>query len=226
MTDKRSKQRKKQEEKLEEILPLAEVQLMAKGMVGFSPNEIIDNCSLSRATYYKEAPNITTIYLLLGIKGVNAIINMVSRIENTKLPVREKIAAFLTAKKILKDSHPVLFECIVISQLELVRKDNSMELIELFDTRLEILDKFVNDKLNEAIAEGHLNSITQTNNVFFRETLLQQFMQNSDLSYTEQLEKLNSLMPWTQDQDKSNKAMIDKIMANIFKDESIILNQL
>ena len=63
MAEKRSKQRKKLEEKLEEILPLAEVKIMAKGMVGFSPNEIIDDCSLSRATYYKVAPNATTIYI-------------------------------------------------------------------------------------------------------------------------------------------------------------------
>lgn len=226
MAEKRSKQRKKLEEKLEEILPLAEVKIMAKGMVGFSPNEIIDDCSLSRATYYKVAPNATTIYILLGIKGVNAIINMVSKIENSTLPAREKIAAFLTAKKILKDTHPVLFESVVLAQLEIVRKDNSIEHIELFDSRLQALDKFVSNQLNEAMGEGQLNEISQTNNVYFRETLLQEFIFNSSLSYANQIERLNSLLPWKQEQVKSNKAMIDKIMASIFKDESIILSQL
>lgn len=225
-SDQRSKQRKKQEEKLEEILPLAEVQLRAKGIVGFSPNDIIDNCSLSRATYYKEAPNITSIYLLLGVKGLNLLINMILRIEKTNLPPRDQLTAFITAKKILKDTHPVLYECIILSQLELVRKDNSADLINLFDIRAKTLDDFTNKKLNEAIYKSELKPLNQINNIHFREVLAKEFMLNSNLSFVEQAEKLNEILPWKDTSDKSNKAMIDKIMANIFKDESIILSQL
>jgi AcrR family transcriptional regulator len=102
----------RREKDFEEIQVLAIGLLEKNGFKHLKLEQIIDECIVSRVTFYKFVPSKEALYSILAVRGLNIWLDYIARVNKFQGVTRVKMIGHFVAYYMLSKAHPVLFKCI------------------------------------------------------------------------------------------------------------------
>lgn len=163
MTEKKVKPRRKTkltpEERMQELLSLAEAAIQDEGLAKISLNRLVNECSFSRGTFFTDIPNKEALYAHLAIKGMRQWLEIIAKGKDFQGTARERFLVLHVAHMIFIKTHPILYECIYIANLNIIRVELDQETIERLDKKTELLIDSIEACIKEAISNGELQPL-------------------------------------------------------------------
>jgi len=156
---KRFKTKLTQEERLQELLSLAEAAIMDKGLVDIRLNQLVEQCSFSRGTFFSDLPNKETLFAQLAIKGMSYWIELIEKGKKFKGSPRERFLTFHVAHMITIKTHPILYECIYIANINITRRALDEVTIAKLDSKTSQVLDYIEGYVNEGLAAGDLEPL-------------------------------------------------------------------
>lgn len=156
MSEKRSKSRQIEEERLKEITLIAEDIITEKGVGGLTLQEAISKSSISRGTFYKLIPSKETLITYLGIKGVNYWLELVRKAIDYDALARERLLVLYATHVLFNKLKPINYQCLFIANSESNKLLVNGELNDILDVRINDLINYIDNCLRLAIGEGNL----------------------------------------------------------------------
>ena len=154
MEEKRSRARLVADKRIKEITLLAELIIVKRGFKDLTLQEVIEQSSISRGTFFKLIPNKETLLTHLGIKGINSWIELINKTKDFAGLAREKLLVLHASQVITSKLNRITYHSIFISNAELNRLAVQPELNLILDDRINELIQFYNSCIQMGIKEG------------------------------------------------------------------------
>jgi len=156
MSEKRSRSRQVEEERLREITLIAEGIIAKKGIGGLTLQEAISKSSISRGTFYKLIPSKETLITYLGIKGVNYWLELVRKSIKYDALSRERLLVLYASHVLFNKLKPINYQCLFIANSEANKLLVNDELNDILDVRVNDLINYIDSCVRLGISEGNL----------------------------------------------------------------------
>lgn len=157
MNERRSKIRIREENRLQEILLIAEEQIEKNGIKGINMSDIIARSGISRATIYSAFENKETLIALLAIKGINQLFTLTQKAKDYGKFARIKLLTFLTGHSIFIQRYSLLFQCIYESNTLSSREKMNKNTEALFDLKVHEIIEEIQFYIELAIANKEID---------------------------------------------------------------------
>lgn len=170
MSEKRSRSRQVEDERLREITLIAEKIIATKGIGGLTLQEAISKSSISRGTFYKLIPSKETLITYLGIKGVNYWLELVRKSIKYDALSRERLLVLYATHVLFNKLKPINYQCLFIANSESNKLLVNNELNDILDVRVNDLINYIDNCIRLGVNEGNLTiqpDITSTDLAFF-----------------------------------------------------------
>ncbi|MFW5432369.1 MAG: TetR/AcrR family transcriptional regulator [Methylophilaceae bacterium] len=155
MSEKRSRSRQVEEERLQEITLIAEGIIAKKGVGGLTLQEAISKSSISRGTFYKLIPSKETLITYLGIKGVNYWLELVRKSINNNALSRERLLVLSATHVLFNKLKPINYQCLFIANSESNKLLVNDELNDILDVRIHDLINYIDSCIRLGVSEGN-----------------------------------------------------------------------
>ena len=152
--EKRSKARLSADKRIKEITLLAELIIVKRGFKELTLQEVIEQSSISRGTFFKLIPNKETLIAHLGVKGINSWLELINKTQNFEGLAREKLLILHASQVITSKLNRITYHSILIANAELNRLAVAPELNLILDDRVNELIQFYNLCIQLGIKEG------------------------------------------------------------------------
>lgn len=228
MSEKRSRSRQVEEERLREITQIAEDIIAEKGIGGLTLQEAISKSSISRGTFYKLIPSKETLVTYLGIKGVNYWLELVRKAINYDALSRERLLVLYATHVLFNKLKPINYQCLFIANSEANKLLVSAELNDILDVRVNDLINYIDSCIRLGIKEENLALAANIDTIdlaFFiwanrygaTVTATNYKISNADLTHKYKLFTDYSLdnMSW---KPLSSELNYERVLIDIFKD--------
>lgn len=156
MSEKRSRSRQVEEERLREITAIAEDIISEKGIGGLTLQEAISKSSISRGTFYKLIPSKETLITYLGIKGVNFWLELIRKAINYNAMSRERLLVLYATHVLFNKLKPINYQCLFIANSESNKLLVNHDLNEILDVRINDLISYIDNCIRLGVKEGNL----------------------------------------------------------------------
>ncbi len=160
MSEKRSRSRQVEEERLREITLIAEGISAEKGIGGLTLQEAISKSSISRGTFYKLIPSKETLITYLGIKGVNYWLELVRKAINYDALSRERLLVLYATHVLFNKLKPINYQCLFIANSESNKLLVDRDLNDILDVRVNDLINYIDNCIKLGVSEGNLQMPT------------------------------------------------------------------
>ena len=157
MSEKRSRSRQVEEERLREITLIAEDIIAKKGIGGLTLQEAIAKSSISRGTFYKLIPSKETLITYLGIKGVNYWLELVRKSIKYDALSRERLLVLYATHVLFNKLKPINYQCLFIANSESNKMLVNNELNDILDVRINDLINYIDSCIRLGITENNLS---------------------------------------------------------------------
>ena len=154
MEEKRSKARLAADRRIKEITLIAELIIVKRGFKDLTLQEVIEQSSISRGTFFKLIPNKETLITHLGIKGINLWLELINKTKDFEGLAREKLLVLHASQVITSKLNRITYHSIFTSNAELNRLVVQPELTLILDDRINELIQFYNSCIQQGIKEG------------------------------------------------------------------------
>jgi AcrR family transcriptional regulator len=154
--EKRSRRRLVEEKRIEEVTHLAEQVMQKKGIHALTLQELIDDCSISRGTFYKQFPSKETLITYLGIKALNFWAGLLDKAEHYDGLSRERLMVLHASHVLCHHLNFNSYQCIFIANSEANRIAVSPELNTILDDRMHKLIDYIQMCVELAVQEKNL----------------------------------------------------------------------
>ena len=118
MEEKRSRARLVADKRIKEITLLAELIIVKRGFKDLTLQEVIEQSSISRGTFFKLIPNKETLLTHLGIKGINSWIELINKTKDFEGLAREKLLVLHASQVITSKLNRITYHSIFILSLQ------------------------------------------------------------------------------------------------------------
>ncbi|MEE9331708.1 MAG: TetR/AcrR family transcriptional regulator [Methylophilaceae bacterium] len=156
MSEKRSRSRQVEEERLREITLIAEGIIAKKGIGGLTLQEAISQSSISRGTFYKLIPSKETLITYLGIKGVNYWLELVRKSIHYDALSRERLLVLYATHVLFNKLKPINYQCLFIANSESNKLLVNDDLTDILDVRINDLINYIDSCIRLGVNEGNL----------------------------------------------------------------------
>lgn len=158
MTDeRRSKQRVKDEARLELVIQTAERFIIEKGFGSLIISDLIKETSIQRNAFYKLIPNVNTLITYMAIKGYNHAISFAERaLKCEEKQSRQKVIAIFIGHMLFMKRYPILNSCIYEANMLTHRSQVPEQINALYDTKQSLAIDYVKRQVSRGILEGEL----------------------------------------------------------------------
>ena len=227
MSEKRSRSRQVEEERLREITQIAEDIISVKGIGGLTLQEAISKSSISRGTFYKLIPSKETLITYLGIKGVNYWLELVRKSVKFDALSRERLLVLYATHVLFNKLKPINYQCLFIANSESNKLLVNQDLNNILDVRINDLINYIDHCIRLGISENNLTIDPDINSLdlaFFiwairygaTVTASNYKINNTDLTYKYKLFSDYSLdnMGW---KPLSTELNYERVLIDIFK---------
>lgn len=228
MSEKRSRSRQVEEERLREITAIAEDIITEKGIGGLTLQEAISKSSISRGTFYKLIPSKETLITYLGIKGVNFWLELIRKAINYNALSRERLLVLYASHVLFNKLKPINYQCLFIANSESNKMLVNPDLNEILDVRVNDLISYIDNCIRLGVKEGNLEinpNIESLDLAFFiwanrygaTVTASNYKISNADLTYKYKLFSDYNLdnMNW---KPLSSELNYERVLIDIFKE--------
>lgn len=154
MKEKRSKARLAADRRIKEITLIAELIIVKRGFKDLTLQEVIEQSSISRGTFFKLIPNKETLIAHLGVKGINSWLELINKANDFEGLAREKLLVLHASQVITSKLNRITYHSIFIANAELNRLAIAPDLNLIIDDRVNELIQFYNSCIQLAIKEG------------------------------------------------------------------------
>lgn len=154
VNEKRSKARLSADKRIKEITLIAEQIIVKRGFKDLTLQEVIEQSSISRGTFFKLIPNKETLIAHLGVKGINSWLELINKTKDFEGLAREKLLILHASQVITSKLNRITYHSIFIANAELNRLAISPELNLILDDRVNELIQFYNQCIQLGIKEG------------------------------------------------------------------------
>jgi len=154
--EKRSKARLSADKRIKEITLIAELIVVKSGFKDLTLQEVIEQSSISRGTFFKLIPNKETLIAHLGVKGINSWLELINKTKDFEGLAREKLLILHASQVITSKLNRITYHSIFIANAELNRLAVNPELNLILDDRINELIQFYNMCIQLGIKEGSL----------------------------------------------------------------------
>lgn len=152
--EKRSRARLAADKRIKEITLIAELIIVKRGFKDLTLQEVIEQSSISRGTFFKLIPNKETLITHLGIKGINSWLELINKTKDFEGLAREKLLVLHASQVITSKLNRITYHSIFISNAELNRLAVQPDLNLILDDRINELIQFYNSCIQLGIKEG------------------------------------------------------------------------
>ncbi|MES2546521.1 MAG: TetR/AcrR family transcriptional regulator [Pseudomonadota bacterium] len=154
MKEKRSKARLSADRRIKEITLIAELIIVKNGFKDLTLQEVIEQSSISRGTFFKLIPNKETLIAHLGVKGLNFWLELINKTKDFDGLAREKLLILHASQVIASKLNRITYHSIFIANAALNRFAVAPELNLILDDRVNELIQFYNLCIQLGINEG------------------------------------------------------------------------
>lgn len=161
LREKRSRVRLSADKRIKEITLIAEHIIVKRGFKELILQDVIDQSSISRGTFFKLIPNKETLITHLGIKGINYWLELINKTKDFEGLARERLLILHASQVIGSQLNRIIYQSIFIANAELNRLAVSPVLNMILDDRINELIQFNHECIQLGVKEGNFSASTQ-----------------------------------------------------------------